>query len=271
MRPIVEHSTLGLANDQIFRFARPSKQDMPRFLAALPRRFFLVVMLMGSAVITAESLAYFDFETLHPFVIEKLPLRFEALWLASLRIHVASALLAFPLCLLLMTRTLQRRPPWHRWIGRLTGTVVLLALVPSGVVLAFEAKGGTVVTLGFLLSAAIVAGCTVLGVLAARRRNLVLHRRAMLHVVGQMSVAVSSRALIVALDAWGLDPDVAYVVALWVPVLASAAVAELACLRAGFSITSSVHPIERFRREISALSPVVRIRPYVRSVARLGR
>ena len=244
---------------------------MPRFLAGLPRRFFLVVMLLGSAVITAESLAYFDFGTLHPFVIEKLPLRFEALWLASLRIHVASALLAFPLCLLLMTRTLQRRPSWHRWLGRLTGTVVLFALVPSGVVLAFDAKGGAAVTSGFLLSAAIVAGCTVMGVLAARRRNLALHRRAMLHVVGQMSVAVSSRAMILGLDAWGIDPDVAYVVALWVPVLASAAVAELACLRSGFSISSSVYPVERFRREISALSPLVRIRSFVRPVARLGR
>ena len=64
---------------------------MPRFLAALPRLSFLCVMLLGSAVITASSLAYFDFDTLPPFVIEKLPVRFESLWLASLRIHVASA------------------------------------------------------------------------------------------------------------------------------------------------------------------------------------
>jgi hypothetical protein len=33
--------------------------------------------------------------------------------------------------------------------------------------------------------------------------------------------------MIVGLDATGMDPDVAYVVALWFPVLASAAVAEL--------------------------------------------
>ncbi|HVR21537.1 MAG TPA: DUF2306 domain-containing protein [Polyangiaceae bacterium] len=244
---------------------------MPRFLAGLPRRFFLVVMLLGSAVITAESLAYFDFGTLHPFVIEKLPVRFETLWLASLRIHVASALLAFPLCLLLMTRTLQRRPLGHRWSGRVTGLVVLFALVPSGVVLAFDAKGGSVVTLGFLLSAAIVAGCTVMGVRAARRRNLVLHRRTMLHVVAQMSVAVTSRAMLVGLDAWEIDPELAYVVALWVPVLASAAVAELVSWRSGFPVSSSLHPVERFRREISALSPLVRIRSFVRPFARLGR
>src|SRR5258706_10312720 len=104
---------------------------MRRLLASLPRWLFLALMLVGSALITASSLAYFDFESLPPFVIEKLPVRFESLWLASLRVHVAAALLTFPLCLLLTTRALRRRVAWHRWLGRLTGALVLFALVPS--------------------------------------------------------------------------------------------------------------------------------------------
>ena len=83
--------------------------DVPRILTLFPRWFFWVSMWVGSVLIAASSLAYFDFATLPPFVIEKLPVRFEALWLASLRVHVASALLSFPLCLLLVTRWLQRR------------------------------------------------------------------------------------------------------------------------------------------------------------------
>jgi hypothetical protein len=201
--------------------------DVPRFLAVLPRWFFWVSMWVGSALIAAASLSYFDFSTLPPFVIEKLPVRFETLWLASLRVHVASALLSFPLCLLLVTHWLQRRRTWHRWIGRFTGGLVLVALVPSGIVLAFDAKGGKVVTAGFLLSAAIVACCMVRGIWAARRRDLVSHGRAMRHVVGQMSVAVVSRALIVCFDVVGLDPEIAYIVSLWGPVLAAVAVVEL--------------------------------------------
>jgi uncharacterized membrane protein YozB (DUF420 family) len=244
---------------------------MPRFLAQLPRRAFLVLMLAGSALITAASLAFFDFETLPPFVIEKLPVRFEELWLASLRIHVASALLTFPLCLMLTTRTLQRRPVWHRWLGRITGVLVLFALVPSGVVLAFDAKGGSVVTLGFLLSAALVAGFMVHGVVTARRRDFALHRRAMRHVVGQMSVAVTSRAMIFGFDALGFHPDLVYVVALWVPVLASAAVAELMSWRAVYSRPSSLPLLERIRRETSPLAPLLRIRSVVRPFARVSR
>jgi hypothetical protein len=253
-------------------FAGVARQTgMRRILGHWAARGFLVLMLLGSAFITAMSLPYFDFETLPPFVIEKLPLRFETLWLASLRVHVAAASLAFPLCLALMTRLLQRRAVWHRWLGRVTGVLVLFALVPSGVVLAFDAKGGQVVTAGFLLSAAIVAGAMIAGVRAARRRDLVSHGRAMRHVVGQMSVAVVSRALIVALDAVGVDPNVAYVVALWGPVLASAAVVELISRRSLGWNPSTIQFVERIRRELSPLTFLVRVRAFVRPLPRVGR
>ena len=228
-------------------------------------------MLVGSAVITASSLAYFDFDPLPPFVVEKLPVRYESLWLASLRIHVAAASLALPLCLLLMTRALQRRVALHRWLGRICGVLVLLVLVPSGVVLSFDAKGGAVVTAGVLLSAAIIAWFMVRGVLAARRGEVVLHSRAMRHVVAQMSVAVTSRALLLGFDAAGVDPDVAYVVALWGPVLASAAVAELVSLRTVPFVRSAAQFFERIRREFHPLALVVRVRSLARPHVRLGR
>ncbi len=248
----------------------PVPENVPRLLALLLPRFFWLSMWVGSALITAASLAYFDFTTLPPFVIEKLPVRFETLWLASLRIHVASALVSFPVCLLLMTRWIQRRPMWHRLIGRFVCGVVLIALVPSGVVLAFDAKGGNVVTAGFLLSAAIVAVCTIGGAMAARRRDFGSHRRAMRHVVGQMSVAVVSRAMLVGFAVAGLDPDVAYIVALWVPVLAAVAVVERAALE---RLLSSLKPIKHVggNRETSPLDARLRIRNVVDSGARTGR
>jgi hypothetical protein len=239
---------------------------MRRLFARLPGRLFVVGMLAGSALMTWMSLSYFDFGSVPPFMLEKLPLKFERLWLASLRIHVASALLALPLCLLLMTRFLQRRPAWHRWLGRFTGVLLLVPMVPSGVVLAFDAKGGAFVSAGFLLSAAIVAGCTVAGVAAARRRDLTAHAHMMRHVVAQMSVAVTSRVLIVLLDIAGMEPDTAYVVALWGPVLLSAAVAELVSGRRD----SKVLHLERIRRETFPLARLARVRA-VRSVARPGR
>jgi len=242
---------------------------MDRFAAHLPRRSFLFLMLVGAGLITAASLAYFDPETLPPFVVEKLPVRFESLWLFSLRVHVAAALTAFPLCIALMTRTLQRRAAWHRWIGRIAGMIVLVALVPSGAVLAFAAKGGAISTAGFLLSGAIVAWFMVRGVAAARRRDLVAHRRAMRHVFAQMSVAVTSRALLLGFDSLGFDPDVAYVVALWGPVLASAGVAEI--VSRPLLVQRLGQFTKRIRREISPVALRMRVRSLARPLVRLGR
>ncbi len=199
---------------------------MPLGPMAHARRAFLLLMGFGSAWITWASLDYFDFEMLPAFAIERLPVRLETLWLISLRVHVLSALFAFPLCLLLATRWLQRQRPWHRWIGRCVGVVVLCALVPSGLVLSLEAEGGAIVSLGFVLSAVIVTWFMVDGVAAARSKRMRRHSRAMTHVVLQMSVAVSSRAMIVGLDSVGMAPELAYVVALWVPVLGGGIVAE---------------------------------------------
>jgi uncharacterized membrane protein YozB (DUF420 family) len=228
-------------------------------------------MTAGAALITLASLVYFDFESLPPFAIEKFPLRFEALWLASLRVHVASALLTFPLCLALMTRPLQRRAAWHRWVGRVAATFILFALVPSGFVLAFDAKGGRFVTLGFLLSGGIIAAALVAGVRAARRRDLVSHRNAMRHVVAQMSVAVTSRAMIMASDTFGMDPGTSYVIALWVPVVASFATAELVNRRAWSKGPSLAAVFARSRRESLPQAQLVRVRAAVPPVARLGR
>lgn len=229
-------------------------------------------MLLGSGLITAASLVYFDWGTLPPFAIEKLPVRFETLWLASLRLHVVTALVCFPLCLILMLRSLQRRPAWHRRLGRVAGVGVLLGVVPSGAVLAFDAKGGPAVTAGFLLSGAIVAAAMLHGVLAARRRDLSTHARAMRHVVAQMSVAVTSRAMLVGLDAVDADPDFSYLVALWVPVLASALAAEFFSLRSVVSGPSNpfMH-FQRIRREAETIAALVRARFFSRSLPRGSR
>ena len=231
------------------------------------RLVFLAAMAFGAALITASSLAYFDFHELPPFAIEKLPVRFSSLWLASLRVHVAAALVSLPLCIVLMTTMIQRRRLTHRWLGRAAGVIILFALVPSGGVLAFDAKGGALVTAGFLLSDALVAIGTVMGIAAARRRDLVTHRRAMGHVFAQMSVAVTSRAMLMALDLAGVSPDLAYGIALWLPVVGSAAAAEMS-----YRVW---HSNVRFRggmtHGLSKMLNALRPRSPSRSVIRVGR
>jgi uncharacterized membrane protein len=187
------------------------------------RAAFLGFLVLGSIAITLGSVAYFIEGDVHPFVLEKGAVPLKQVWMLALRVHVLAAAWCLPACAALFSKWLLRKSPrTHRWLGRVTCVVILFALVPSGAWLAFTARGGVPSTLGFLLSGAIVAVATVTGVLRARAGDVAAHRRATAQVLGQLSVAVTSRALLVVFDAAGFDPVPAYVVALWVPVLASA-------------------------------------------------
>lgn len=193
----------------------------------------MLALALGSAVITRASLEYFG-EDLAPFVLEKLELSLpnEDLWMLALRIHVLAAAFCLPACLLLSLNVIVKRVPRvHRWLGRLTGTAVLFALVPSGAYLSLWAKGGLPSTLGFLLSGAIVAVAMVQGVRTARAGRFVEHRRWVLHVLAQLGVAVVSRAMLFAFDAAAVDEKLAYLVSLWVPVLGLFGLVELLTFR----------------------------------------
>lgn len=215
------------------------------------RALAIVALVAGSLLITLGSGVYFDDEELPPFVIEKLPLAFDAtlpgfedLWLRALQVHVVAAAIALPGCLLLLSRTLLRRARTaHRVIGRVVAVVVLFALVPSGTILAAEAKGGLPVAVGFLLSGLVVVVGMVHGIVTARRGDLLAHRRSVLHVLAQLSVAVTSRAMLFVLDAVSFDADVAYLVSLWLPVVASAWLVEQLVAR------STTVTVERKRHE----------------------
>jgi uncharacterized membrane protein len=211
------------------------------------RSVVLGLMTLGLVLIGLASLEYFWGTKTPEFVVEKADLGVDPLWIGSLYVHVVAALLGFALCLALMTRTLQRKNVLHKWLGRASGVIILGALVPSGAVLALNAKGGRWSTLGFLLSGGIIAVCMCLGIAAARRREFARHRRAMLHVFAQMSVAVSSRVILASAAFIGFEHDNAYVLALWVPVVLSFALTE-------FAVSSSPTSLERIRRAVSTLS-----------------
>lgn len=209
---------------------------LPRLLTHPALRIgTLLVLVLGSLAISYGSLDYFADDNWPQFVVEKLPLSSEAReeqWLLALQVHVVAAAVAFPGCLALLSRGLLRRAPRvHRHLGRVVGVVVLFALAPSGLFMALFAKGGLAGVVGFLLTGVIVVVAMVAGIVTARRRKLVAHRRAMLHVVAQMSVAVTSRLMMFALAAAHVDADTAYLIALWLPVIGSALLVEMLVAR----------------------------------------
>lgn len=186
---------------------------------------------LGAALIIDASLVYVG-EDLAPFFMERLPLPHEELWMTAVQVHVAAACFSLPACLILVVPwTMRRVPRLHRWLGRLTGVVLLLGVVPAGFYLSLFARGGILSTIGFMLTGAITAVAMVRAITSARSRDLRTHRKMTMHVLAQLSVAVTSRTILYGFAAHDYDSDALYIAALWGPVLLSALAVEWALAR----------------------------------------
>lgn len=194
---------------------------------ALGRVVFYGLMTVGLWLMLSASTSYLELGDSHPFYLEKLPLAQPTLWLTALYLHVPSALFALPACLVLLSaRVRSRFPRFHRRLGRITATLIVFVVVPSGMYLALFAQGGLPSTLGFWLTGLIAWVAMIRSVLSARAGDMKSHRRFSTHVAAQLAVAVFSRFLLVAVEEIGLYSEWAYIAALWVPVIGGVLLSE---------------------------------------------
>src|SRR5579863_10686052 len=119
-------STTKTSGEENFRPCGASEISRPmvRRLGRLLGSVWMLGLAAGALVIGWASRVYFASDELAPFVIEKLPLPHEDLWLAALKVHVVAASFALPACLLLLLQGMLCFPRVHRWLGRGTGTVI---------------------------------------------------------------------------------------------------------------------------------------------------
>ena len=191
-----------------------------RLLWALATLLSTFVVLVASAYLRFDPALYFD-EQRAVYLAHQVPLY----------LHVTGAMLALATAPWQLSRTLRRRVPRvHRVLGRLFGLGVLVGGV-GGLLLAPTAFGGPVARAGFATLAAVWLATTVLGVSAARRRDLTTHRRWMVRAVALTFAAVTLRLYLAAwagLDAAGLAPGTfaqAYAAIAWLAWLPNLAVA----------------------------------------------
>jgi uncharacterized membrane protein len=195
--------------------------------AWIGRLAFTCLMCAGVWMMLSASASYVELGDEHPFFLEKLPLAYPTLWQTALYVHVPSALFSLPACLVLLVQRIRTRfPKFHRWLGRITGALVLFAVVPSGMYLAFFAQGGLITTLGFWLTGLVAFVAMLKSIERARAGDIKAHRRFSTHVAAQLSVAVFSRFLLVGAEQAELYSTWVYVASLWIPVIACAFVAE---------------------------------------------
>jgi hypothetical protein len=180
------------------------------------------------------------------FLWEKGELASSPLWLAAFYFHIAGASVClaagFPL---MFPRWTQKHPLWHRGLGYVYFTSVLWMAAPSGVALAFTAKGGPLGTLGFALGGALWWYTTWTGYRAIRRGQVAEHIRAMIRSYSLALSAPAFRLIQAGLFFAGLNDAANYIVSLWLSIVVSVVLAE-SCLhrsRAGAMVPRPLSPL----------------------------
>jgi hypothetical protein len=167
------------------------------------------------------------------FLWEKGPLATSPVWLAAFYFHVAGASICLAAGLPLMfPGWTKKHPAWHRWLGYVYLTAVLWMAAPSGMALAFTAKGGTLATIGFALAGALWWYTTWSGYSAIRRGNIAEHVRSMIRSYSWALSAPAFRIIQAGLFVTGLDDATNYVVSLWLSIAVSVWLAESCLFRA---------------------------------------
>ena len=200
-----------------------------RLLTTLLRWLAAAVVLRVLAAILANYPDYFppNFDALF---LQGREGTFAGGYAAAFYVHILAGPVVLAGGLVLLSERVRRRHGGlHRWLGRVHVGVLLGLVLPTAAVMARHAFGGWPAAASFLLLTAATAGCTVVGVIHARRRRFDRHRRWMLRSYALVCSAVALRLISGAAGLVGVsDPEAAYVVAAWaswlLPLAACAAV-----------------------------------------------
>lgn len=110
---------------------------------------------------------------------------------------------------------LRRRPTWHRPLGRLTAGLVIAGALTAFPV-AILSSSVLPARVGFIAQAIVWLALLVIGVKAARTRQINIHRTAMLAMTAVSSGAIFVRLTTAAAVTAGLPFDPIYATAAWV-------------------------------------------------------
>ena len=206
--------------------------DRINLLRRIEQTLFYVVLLGGTALIVWESRNYFLPDRIHPFMMERIELSVEDWWRYFLLVHVAGGLLCLCASLLQYSKVLLRRAPSiHRYLGRIYALSIITVVFPTGVALAFVAKGGSGGTFGFLVLSFATLATLLLGMVAIYKKNLRAHQAWISRSFALVTSAITFRAFQIGLSYLSDDPDRVYQSALWMSIGVNLALCEYYLLK----------------------------------------
>jgi len=198
----------------------------------IEKGLFYLILFSGTALILWASRDYFLPNTVHSFMLERLDLAVENWWRYTLLAHVVGGLTCLVSSLLQYSGLLLKRARWlHRYLGRIYALSIITLVFPTGVALAFTAKGGLSGTIGFLILAVGTLATLLLGMVAIYKKNLRAHQVWISRSFALVTSAISFRFIQLGLAYTSLTIEQVYLSALWLSIILNVVLCEYYLLK----------------------------------------
>ena len=218
-------------------YAKPCMQNtrlltFQRSIGVLFQMMFWVPVAFFSLLLIYNTLPYFSFSKQFIFIEERIFLFQSSLYNACFYIHIAAGSICILTALIQFSRyILKKSKAIHRISGKIYVMVVLVLGAPTGLYMAFFAKGSFWERSLFLFMAAWWFITTLYGLTTIQKRNIVAHKIWMMRSYAMAMTAVTFRVYHIAFYLLGWGHLENYEISLWISVIGNMLLAEMIIYR----------------------------------------
>ena len=180
-----------------------------------------------SLLLVYNTVPYFSFSKDFSFITERSFLFSKSIYNASFYIHIFAGAICLLAALVQFSRyILKKTRAVHRWAGRAYVMVVLFLGSPTGLYMAFFAKGTFWERILFMFMAITWFATTLAGFTSILKKNVLAHKVWMIRSYAMAMTAVTFRIFHIAFYMLGWGHLENYEISLWISVLGNLLFAE---------------------------------------------
>ena len=203
---------------------------------------FWFPVIFFSLLLVYNTIPYFSFSPNFSFLQERIKLYLNPLWKYSFYVHIFAGMFCISAALTQFSLTIiKKRRAIHIYIGKIYVIVVLLLGAPTGLYMAFFAKGGYSEKLCFIFMAVWWFITTYKGLESIRNKNVLAHTIWMKRSYAMALTAVTFRIYHIVFFMFGMGHYENYAISLWISVIGNLAVTEYFIYRRGKDYLSTLN------------------------------
>lgn len=190
------------------------------FKSYFVQSLFWIPIIFFSGLLVFNTLPYFTFSKEYSFIQERILLFQLPFYSFCFYTHIAAGSFCILSALLQFSSTiLKSRKKIHVWSGRIYVLVVLLIGAPTGMFMAFFAKGSNMERGLFMVMALIWFYSTARGLQTVLEKNIIAHKQWMMRSYAMAMTAVTFRIYHILFYYMGWSHLENYEISLWISVV----------------------------------------------------